>query len=251
MSARAGACYRVTEPYSLSVNKKVGAAIDYNRARARGRRSFDAAGLVEWAWINERVEKIIGGGVGLFDVERTADGYEPSNASGDGCFQVMRQGILGCRVDVIGYKVGAVHPAAIAVYRLVAEGMPTKIGEPVARYARSASRPDPSEIEEPRLGPCWKGAPHYMANGRPDPRRVLVERSSAWGHVCPLRYDVDPALVRAAWLDLIRWCEGIRTVDDWFRMRPGEIEGVDLLPLPPLPDAAAPADLVPTALGVL
>lgn len=98
--------------------------------------------LVRWAWQAEQVGTVLGRAVGWMDAERAAAGITWHGASADGVATMMRQGVLGCRVDGGGPVVAPdVHPDAEAVFDAVGQLGRVARGL-VAQHARAGSRPD-------------------------------------------------------------------------------------------------------------
>lgn len=171
-------------------------------ARQRARRRLDIEDLLIWTYQKQLAGLIEGGGVGLHEAERRADGIEWAGSSADGVAAVQRIAVLGCRVDGGGYSHGDVHPDAETVNTAV-----TLLGDDldiglVIMFATSGRRPEwfPGKKAEKVVERDAKGRPVPLR----DPRN---------GHVIKgkfrERWTIRPEVLDNARLLYTRWRDAL------------------------------------------
>ena len=103
--------------------------------------AVDVSVLLYWVYSRQQAHSILGGGLGLFEQERKADGVNVATVSGDGCYQIARRAEMGTRVDGGGMGNGEIHPDAEVVYGIV-----KKLGHPwsgiLERFGKTGMIPD-------------------------------------------------------------------------------------------------------------
>lgn len=109
----------------------------------KARRDGSVEELLVWTYRDQKAERNIDGGVGLFEPERDAGDIEWHGVSACGVAAVERIGRLGARVDVFGGDPGIVHEDAWAVHSLV-RGLGPRMAAIVMRHAREGARPSVS-----------------------------------------------------------------------------------------------------------
>lgn len=112
------------------------------------RQPVEIEALLIWTYRHQRADTVIDRGMGLFDQEGALDGRVHYATSTDGVATMQRIGLLGTRVDGGGASASHLHPDAEIVHEAVM-ALDRPVAMMVIRYAKSASRPEPSPPPRP------------------------------------------------------------------------------------------------------
>lgn len=128
--------------------------------------------LLFWAYQVQKADKVIDYGLGLNKLEQAAAGLEVRNVSGDGAYQVQRNGALGAQIDQGGYPSAVLHPDAEHVHDvLTSKHFSGNEKGYVFAYASTGFYTDPRADAVtslvPDLKPNGKHKMHHDKRGRP------------------------------------------------------------------------------------
>ncbi len=99
--------------------------------------------FILWIYQDQKADIVINHGVGLFPAEMVADGLTPIAVSGDGCYQVEQNALLGTCVDYSGKGTAKLHPDAELAYDLLRSKSVSRLTYGVLHdYGKSGKEPD-------------------------------------------------------------------------------------------------------------
>ncbi|MCB9990696.1 MAG: hypothetical protein H6867_04880 [Rhodospirillales bacterium] len=75
--------------------------------------------LVIWTYEKQKADLIVERGIGLYPVEKDADGIFYKLISGDGTYQIHRNHELGIKLEGGGFDTAEIHPDAETVHELI------------------------------------------------------------------------------------------------------------------------------------
>ena len=102
----------------------------------RHKQEIDVEDLVRWTYLDQKAERIIDHGVGLYEAEAAVARIETGSGCVDSCAKTERMLSLGCFIDGGGMSSDALHPDAEAVATTVTgmmgAGLPVRRGRGVS-----------------------------------------------------------------------------------------------------------------------
>lgn len=131
-----------------------------------------------WVYQVQKADLVIDHGVGLFPAEKAAAGVPHVFVSGDGCYQVEQNALLGACVDYFGHGTAKLHPDAEMTHDLIR----SKSVKPVHKgilleYGKTGREPDWMEGEKEKLVPklTKSGKLKYIVDASRHKRGCAVE----------------------------------------------------------------------------
>lgn len=161
------------------------------------RQPTDIEQLLIWTYRDQKADRVIGMGMGLYDQESALAGKQVYRTSTDGIAAIERIGILGTRVDGGGPSSGLLHTDAEYVHEAVMS-LPRPECLLVMQHARAATRPDSTSIPTPK--PLRQAA----RNGRTRIAYADWDKHRDYGW-CPIDWTVEPVTIDAIELEYTLW----------------------------------------------
>lgn len=123
--------------------------------------------LIVWTYKTQKADIAIDRGVGLFEQEKKTDGREVRKISGDGCFQIAQNKMLGATIHNSCFAGLKIHPDSEVVHQFI-ETLPAVEKGLVKDYGRTELIPDWMPDAVPVL------EPDIRPNGKP---RIIYDDS--------------------------------------------------------------------------